>query len=300
MGTYDLSRVTQLSKEWPQIRSFLAADEAVHNLLLGLLGYFVDHPQALYELAYAAVIRDSHQNLVMVALQTEGHNLILSQSRHPEGVDLLIEDLYSLGIALPGVIGPEAISHQFALSWAKMTRSGLVLEAHERIHELTDIAIPPTPLGTIRHAEARDEEWILEWLEEFVREATPHQLPNVTAIVERSAKKLSQPRHVAGFFVLEREGKPACLVGYGNPTVTGIRVGPVYTPPNWRGHGYATELVRQVTQNLLDWGYRRVYLFTDVKNLTSNRIYRRIGYRPIADVDSYGFVPMLRQDDQLQ
>lgn len=298
MHNYCLNRVGQLSEVWPQMRSFLAVNEAVHNLLLGLLGDFVEHPEAVDDLAYAAVIRDPQQNLVMTALQTKGHNLILSQTRNPDVLDLLIDDLNSLGLVLPGVIGPQALSQQFAVAWAERTRSGFVLTAHERIHELTTIAIPPTSHGNVHQAGAGDEDWIVDWLGAFVREAMPHQVPNVVAIAARSAKKLYQPRRQAGFSWLETDGTPVCLVGYGNPTITGIRVGPVYTPPALRGHGYATELVRQVSQDLLGWGYRRIYLFTDLNNLTSNRIYRRIGYQPIADVDSYGFTSP--HEDQVQ
>ncbi len=286
---------------WPQMRSFLVANEAVHNLLLGLLRHFVEHPEDRDDMAYAGVIRDSNQNLVLTALQTKGHNLILSESSKPAVLELLVDDLYSLGMALPGVIGPQALSQQFARLWQKKTRSGLVLEAHERIHELTAIAIPPTTTpGNMRQAETRDEDWILDWLDAFVREAMPHQVSDVVAITARSVRRLYQARRQAGFAVSEVNGKPVCIVGYGNPTITGIRVGPVYTPPALRGHGYATALVRQVTQNLLDWGYRKVYLFTDLSNLTSNRIYRRIGYQPIADVDSYGFVGTSREKEAVQ
>ena len=36
-------------------------------------------------------------------------------------------------------------------------------------------------------------------------------------------------------------------------------------------------------------GRRFVFLFTDLSNPTSNRIYQAIGYEPVADVDQYHF-----------
>ncbi len=79
------------------------------------------------------------------------------------------------------------------------------------------------------------------------------------------------------------------LSGYGHPTGAGIRIGMVYTPPEHRGNGYATALVADQSQWLLDNGYDACFLFTDLANPTSNRIYERIGYRQVAEAASYGF-----------
>jgi predicted GNAT family acetyltransferase len=62
-----------------------------------------------------------------------------------------------------------------------------------------------------------------------------------------------------------------------------MRIGAVYTPPEARGRGYATALVAAVSQHLLDRGRAFTYLYTDLANPTSNSIYQKIGYRPVAD-----------------
>ena len=69
-----------------------------------------------------------------------------------------------------------------------------------------------------------------------------------------------------------------------------MRVGPVYTPPEDRGHGWASALVAEGTQWLLDEGREWVCLYTDLSNPTSNRIYQAIGYEPVLDFDQYEFV----------
>jgi predicted GNAT family acetyltransferase len=71
---------------------------------------------------------------------------------------------------------------------------------------------------------------------------------------------------------------PVSASGWGGPTPNGIRVGPVYTPPGLRGRGYATALVAELSQTLLDAGRSFVFLYTDLANPTSNAIYERIGY----------------------
>ncbi len=51
-----------------------------------------------------------------------------------------------------------------------------------------------------------------------------------------------------------------------NPASFGVsRLGPVYTPPQQRGRGWASNAVAEVSARLLDGG-ERVCLFTDQAN----------------------------------
>lgn len=60
----------------------------------------------------------------------------------------------------------------------------------------------------------------------------------------------------AGILLWEDGGDAVSLAGYGGWTPSGIRVGPVYTPPELRGRGYATALVAELSQRLLAGGRR--------------------------------------------
>jgi predicted GNAT family acetyltransferase len=66
-------------------------------------------------------------------------------------------------------------------------------------------------------------------------------------------------------------------------TPSGIRIGLVYTPPPLRRRGYAGALVAALSQKLLDSGRRFCFLFTDMTNPTSNKIYQQIGYQKICE-----------------
>ena len=79
------------------------------------------------------------------------------------------------------------------------------------------------------------------------------------------------------------DGEPVSFGGFGGLTPNGIRIGPIYTPPELRRRGYASALTAALTQMLLDRGRRFCFLFTDLANPTSNSIYQRIGFRPIGD-----------------
>jgi predicted GNAT family acetyltransferase len=74
-----------------------------------------------------------------------------------------------------------------------------------------------------------------------------------------------------------------------------VRVGPVYTPPEVRGHGYASAATAAVSQAALEDGLREVVLYTDLANPTSNALYQRLGYRPVEDRVVFSFAPVRRR-----
>jgi predicted GNAT family acetyltransferase len=61
------------------------------------------------------------------------------------------------------------------------------------------------------------------------------------------------------------------------------RIGPVYTPPGFRGRGYASVLTAEASRRAREAGAEEVLLYTDLANPTSNSIYQRIGYRAVED-----------------
>ncbi len=80
----------------------------------------------------------------------------------------------------------------------------------------------------------------------------------------------------------DADGQVVHLTAANAPAHGVARVGPVYTPPEQRGRGYASAAVAGVSQALLDQD-ARVCLFTDLANPTSNRIYAALGFRPVVD-----------------
>jgi predicted GNAT family acetyltransferase len=73
------------------------------------------------------------------------------------------------------------------------------------------------------------------------------------------------------------------MAAVSRPTPNGISVSLVYTPPEKRGNGYASACVAALSQRQLDAGKRFCTLFTDLSNSTSNALYQRVGYRPLAE-----------------
>jgi predicted GNAT family acetyltransferase len=68
------------------------------------------------------------------------------------------------------------------------------------------------------------------------------------------------------------------------------RIGPVYTPPEQRGRGWASNAVAEVSRRRQAEG-TQVCLFTDQANPTSNGIYAALGFVPVVDMANMVIVP---------
>lgn len=103
------------------------------------------------------------------------------------------------------------------------------------------------------------------------------------------AARKSEEEISKGALCLWEHEKPRSIAGAVAQTPHGVRIGYVYTPPEWRGRGYASACVAGLSQRVLDSGRRFCFLYTDLSNPTSNAIYQRIGYERVRDVIDYEF-----------
>ena len=126
---------------------------------------------------------------------------------------------------------------------------------------------------------------MLEWFVAFGVEALGEDIdPQATA---RSVDAYLTTEGMSLY--LWEDEKPVSMAGRSRPTPNGATVNYVFTPPEHRRKGYASACVAALSQLLLDAGCRYCFLFTDLADPTSNRIYKAIGYEPICDLDEYEF-----------
>jgi predicted GNAT family acetyltransferase len=160
-----------------------------------------------------------------------------------------------------------------------------VRQVQERIFRLDRVTPPRSAPGACREAAERDRGRLEAWLAAFNAEALPGVPASDTAeVADRFLRRIGRAA-----YLWEDAGDVVAIAGVGGPTPRGIRIGPVYTPPDLRGRGYASNLVAAVTQLQLDAGRSFCFLFTNLANPTSNHIYQAIGYAPVVDVDQYRF-----------
>lgn len=227
-----------------------------------------------------ATVYDSN-GIQVTALMTPPHNITLYATNNiinHQAINCLLDGLTEYNI--PGVTTEKTLAELFAKEYT--TRKGLIFKTtmSQRIYELTTINPDIKQFGTVRLFEEKDMYFFPYWLEAFnaagIYGNTNMSIPqDVEAYRYRlSSKKL---------FVLEVDGKPVSMAGFTREMQTAIGVAFVYTPPYYRGKGYASSCVAQISQIALDKGFTKCVLYTDLLNPTSNSIYQKIGYNAICD-----------------
>ena len=269
------------------VTPFLFRDEARHNLILGLLSNLVQRPP-VYELFDLWLVSDG-EDVAGAALRTPPFNLVLAQPASPAGLDALVDRLLDEGQELPGVVAALPELDAFVSAWTAATDTDATIVLRQGIYELRDVLPLPSAPGAARPATLDDRDLVIRWMRAFADEALPEEPEGdrQTAIVEGRL----QATDSSGIWLWEDDRTIVSMSGYGSETPNGIRIGPVYTPPEHRGRGYATSLVADQSRWLLDAGRTFCFLYTDLDNPTSNALYRRIGYRQIAESAEVRFDP---------
>ncbi len=203
-----------------------------------------------------------------------------------EAVDAIAEAVLDMHPGLPGAVGPNDVVARFASTWSRLTGIRPRLGVRQRVQAAAAVRELPRAPGRMREAGPGDIPIVLRWITAFAEEA----LGEAPHVEEAEASYRRREADPDGAWLLWDDGGPVSLAAYGSPTSTGTRVGPVYTPPELRGRGYATSLVGELTAERLATGLAFCFLFTDLANPTSNAIYARIGYEPVADWDQWSFV----------
>jgi ribosomal protein S18 acetylase RimI-like enzyme len=215
-------------------------------------------------------------------LHTQPRPLLLDAA--PEGAaDSLADVLADRRWQLPGVNSDPATAKRFANAWRRRTGATVVIHRHQRLYRLARLVGPtPAPPGQRRLADATDRNLLLTWNRSFQREVgeTPGDV----------ASFVDDRLGYGGYTLWEVDGTPVSLAGLTRRVAGMVRVAPVYTPPEHRRRGYAGAVTAEVSRAAMNAGAREVLLFTDVANATSNSLYQRLGFRPIANQLVLAFV----------
>lgn len=200
--------------------------------------------------------------------------LLLARTLHERG-----EDAGAVNGALPAV-------RAFADETARLAGASVAVGQHTRLFELADLVEPVAVPGRLRSATRDDLEVATAWFDAFMRDAdeqagrepgsSAHEAPDEADMLRRIERRR--------IWLWEDEnGEVVHLTGINAPAFGVARIGPVYTPKEQRGRGYASAAVAAVSRQIVESG-SRVCLFTDQANPTSNKIYEALGYRPVVDM----------------
>jgi ribosomal protein S18 acetylase RimI-like enzyme len=254
------------------VTPLLLEDEPRYNLELAIIGKvaageYTDPPPVLLS------VHDDGGALVGAAFQTPPYNLGLGATP-PEAAPYVADWAADHDVTPPGILGSVETVAAFAARYQERTGRVARTSRDQGVYVLHTLVAPRPTTGALRQVTHDEATLVTEWDHAFVAE-------------------VALPAH-AGGHVHERideglvwfwdDGGPVTLVACGGMTPHGARIGPVYTPPEFRNRGYASAATAAASQELFDRGRDFCFLYTDLANPTSNGIYRAIGYQHVTDV----------------
>ncbi|MCL2621183.1 MAG: GNAT family N-acetyltransferase [Defluviitaleaceae bacterium] len=222
------------------------------------------------------------EKVVLVGLMTPPFKITLyalDNNVDKISIKCLVDGLNANGIPIPGVVTEKSLAEAFADEYCTPRDLTHKITMSQRIYKLTNVNPEISKIGTLRLANQQDLSFLPFWVEGFHADAVQGSDVNVSEDIEKYNYHISQGK----LYVLEVDGTPVSMTKVARETPNGVCVGLVYTPPYWRGKGYASGVVAQVSQVCLDKGFKLCTLYTDLTNPTSNNIYQKIGYKPVCD-----------------
>lgn len=253
--------------------AWLLEHEDLNNLILGLARSTAEGADEESDVLFATV--EDRGRVVGCVLRTPPHKVLVTDL--PDGSAGPVADMLARRYtSIPAVLGPKGPATAVAEAWILLKGGSWSTGMRQRMYRLDSVRPPSAVEGRLRSAGPEDEELAVEWAEGFSRDAR----------IDFPTPRATVHRWIAGgdLFVWEVDGSPRSIAVAGGRTPHGVRVGYVYTPPEYRRSGYASALVAKLSQRLLDDGYHFCVLYTDLSNPTSNAIYARVGYEPLCDV----------------
>jgi GNAT superfamily N-acetyltransferase len=251
---------------------YLAVDPARHTITLTMLDGL------LRSGAPPAQAMTLHEGDVLVGavLRPEGKGILVS-GLPPRYAGVVAAAL--AGTQLPGAVGPVAEAEAFAEAWTAPVQHRF----DQRLFALGTLTPPVGVPGAARPATAADAALLGAWRAAFAAEtgvgqSGSHPPPQV-AVGQSGSHPPPEVAVGPGEWLWQVDGVPVAQAS-ARPVIAGMsRIGPVYTPPEHRRHGYGAAVTAAASRWALDVGARLVVLFTDAGNPSTNALYPRLGYR---------------------
>jgi len=177
------------------------------------------------------------------------------------------------------------VAARFADRYVARTCGSARLNNAQAVHALTQVhPVAANIPGTLRPACEADLAFFPDWCHAFCTDCNlPQHSPDQLLLRCRQHIERGET------FFWDVDGLAVSTASAWGPTPNGIRISLVYTPPEYRGRGYASACVAALSQRMLDSGRKFCFLYTDLANPTSNKIYRAIGYEKVCEDEQIFF-----------
>lgn len=201
--------------------------------------------------------------------------------------------LHETGAPIEAVHGRREVALELAQAWSE--RTGATAAPHlwllfYRLDELIEPAGVPGAARPLEPADPGQVAMVAEWLARFQVETGVSREP----VAPDPDRVLRMIRRGDRFTLWWAEGEPVAVAGHSPVRADGgCRIAPVYTPAQRRRERFGAAVTAAAVRSAWALGADEVTLFTDENYLPANDLYRRLGFRPVAEFVEIDLTPAL-------
>jgi|GEM_PF-3108063 len=235
------------------------------------------------QIRLAVVIQNSKN--VLIGVQTLPHQMLFyfcKDTYNEDALKFYIDKIIELKWDLDKILGQEQTAGHFARFYAQKTGKQIKNDSNLIVYRLDKLCNDKMPAGEFRQFTLDDINIIPYWRAAFFVECGLE--PHGQSIEYQFQRTPSVPM----LYLWEMDGRVVSMANLTQISHDSAGLQGVYTPPHLRGKGYAFGLVWNLCNRYKD-KYKDIMLYADKDYVQSNRLYKRIGFKPLFTNSQYTF-----------
>lgn len=253
----DIKFYNDIHEFYNLVLDFLLKKEAENNILLSILSTLKINPKRYGEENPVLITVNQDDEIKLVSLRTPPYNQIISYTRDLNNIDFLVDKLLQKDTEVPGILGFKEGVEKFINLWCESKNLKRKLVRNERIYKLGKVAEETLGNKVFIVGNEKNQAVILDWAKKFVYEALPETNESQ---LNRALEAIKEDIKNNKIFLLKDNDKIVSMARKAGKTPNGNLVNLVYTPPELRRRGYATECVAKLSKLLLQEGNKFCFL----------------------------------------
>lgn len=265
----------------------LLEKEAITQLILS--NAFINREKKTNNEILFGRVEDEAGVIKLIFANVRPYNLLIYNLSEDSlgAVQALIDYLIEAKVNLRGINANNKICNEFITYYSEKTGDILKEYLSMDIMELRELNNNvKLPNGNFRAANLQDMDLLVEWYNNFAKEALNEEVQ-----IEKAKTYMSSKIEGKYIYIFEDENHtPMSMAAATRQLVNGIAVSLVYSSKEARGRGYGLAVVYNLSKEYLARGNKFCSLFVDKKNPISNGVYKKLGYRILEDNYDYRIV----------
>lgn len=268
----------------------LLQNEAENEVMISIVK---QHHEAKVSKWLLGRIEDAEKVKIIFIVDDDKEGLVVY---FPEGeiekkyIDFLVDKVIDLNVDLKEILAPVEYANQISNSYIEKTGKSIRKISNTYTYKLEELNEECVLAENEKIIKLEDEQNKMEELIKIVKEIHT-DIYNLKECSDEEAMKTAKIYLRKGIYLLTNETEDEIYTQVVNvrKQINGVAIGAVITPKKFRGKGYAKKCIYGVCKRLLEEGNSFVVLHVATKNEAAIKVYERIGFKKIDEVQRIMF-----------